>query len=130
MMEKISAEIVAADDYVNRRLTTFFRFQIALTLAMQKHGLTSRALPLRYNFPNDWRFDEKYPKDLADVRILHYLRCELVDREKDFNNLANVEALIRRRDLRGSNEVLRRRLDELYPMIAKEEALKITPSYR
>jgi hypothetical protein len=34
MMEKIGAEISAADDFVNKSLTTFFRFQIALTLAI------------------------------------------------------------------------------------------------
>jgi hypothetical protein len=121
MMNKIGKEIVAADDFVNKRLTTFFRFQIALTLAIQKYGLTSRALPLRYNFPNDPRFDRRYPDDLADVRILHYLRCKIVHRENDFANLDRVAALIRRRDLQGSNEVLRQCLEELFPAIKREE---------
>ena len=43
-------------------------------------------------------------------------------RENDFSDLEHVAALIRRRDLAGSNEVLRKRLEELYPMVAAEES--------
>jgi hypothetical protein len=121
MMNQISAEIIKADDFVTRSLTTFFRFQIALTLTIEKHKLPSRTIPLRYNFPNDPGFDQKYPNDLSDVRILHYLRCEVVHRERDFVDLTRVAALIQRRDLRGSNEVLRRCVEELYPAIKREE---------
>ena len=121
MMNAIATEIAAAYDLVTKRLTTFFLFQIALTLAIQKKNLPSRALPLRYNFPNDPRFDQKYPDELADVRILHYLRCETVHRENDFAASERVAALIRRPDLQGSNELLRKRLEELYPIVAEED---------
>jgi hypothetical protein len=121
MMNKISTEMATAVEFVNKRLNTFFRFQIALTLAIQKYGLTTRALPLRYNFPNDPRFDKTYPDDLSDVRILHYLRRDIVHRENDFSDLARVARLIQRTDLRGSNEVLRHCLEELYPVVEKEE---------
>jgi hypothetical protein len=122
MMDTIGEEIIAADTFVSERLATFFRFQIALTLAMQKRCLTSRALPLRYNFPNDPRFDRNYPEELAAVRVLHYLRCEIVHRENDFADLERVAALIRRRDLVSSNEVLRKRVAELYPIVAGESS--------
>ena len=106
LMDNISSDIAAADRVVTENLDTFFRFQIALTLVIQKHQLPICALPLRYNFPNDPRFDRKYSEELDDVRILHYLRCEVVHREKDFAELAGVAALINRRDLQGSNEVI------------------------
>ena len=122
MAERIGAELVTADQFVTRSLTTFFRFQIALTLIIAKNQLPARALPLRYNFPNDPRFDQKYPDELSDLRILHYLRREILDREKDFTDLERVSALIRRRDLEGSNEVLRKRLEQLYPLVAAEES--------
>ena len=122
LMDKVGEEIIAADHFVSERVTTFFRFQIALTLAMQKQRLASLALPLRYNFPNDPRFDRAYPDELTNVRVLHYLRCEIVHRENDFADLERVAAIIRRRDLVGSNEVLRKRLEELYPMVAAEES--------
>ncbi|MDQ3199942.1 MAG: hypothetical protein M3Q46_12300 [Verrucomicrobiota bacterium] len=121
LMETISREIEKADDFVNANLDTFFRFQIALTLAIQKHSLPVRALPLRYNFPNDPRFDARYPEELADLRILHYLRCDSIDREKDFCSLANVAALIARQDLQGSNEIFRRKLAQLYDVVRQEE---------
>jgi hypothetical protein len=127
MMETIGAEIEKADDFVNARLDTFFRFQIALTLTIQKHSLPVRALPIRYNFPNDPRFDAKYPEELSDVRVLHYLRCKMIHREKDFCSLDNVALLIARRDLTGSNEVFRQKVAELYPVVMEGEAL---PAHR
>jgi hypothetical protein len=125
LMQTLSAEMEPADNFVNATIETFFRFQIALTLAIQKTNLPSRALPLRYNFPNDPRFDRRYPHELEQVCILHYLRCDVVHRENDFADLAKVAGLIGRRDMAGSDEVLRRTLAELYPIVAKEER-KIT----
>jgi hypothetical protein len=120
-MENLGREIIAADHFVSANLETFFRHQIALTLAIQRTGVSSRALPLRYNFPNDPQFDQKYTDELAQLRILHYLRREMVDRERDFASLGAVERLIARTDLIGSNEVLRVTLAELYPIVAAEE---------
>jgi hypothetical protein len=123
LMDKISAEMARADEFVKASLTSGYRFQIALTLAILKNGLTTRSLPVRYNFPNDSRFDEKYPEDLNDIRILHYLRvyAQVVDRKKDFASLESVAALIARDNLRGSNEVFRRCIEELYPRVLEEE---------
>ncbi len=122
LMGSLAAEIEPADNFVSSILETFFRFQIALTLSIQKAGLPARALPLRYNFPNDRRFDERHPGELAAIRILHYLRHEIVHREDDFADLSRVAALIGRGDLRGSNEVLRKTLEMLYPAVAAEES--------
>ena len=123
MMEIVSSEMEKADDFVNARLDTFFRFQIALTLTLQKHDLPVRALPLRYNFPNDPRFDSKDPEKLSNVRILHYLRCEIIHREKDFW-FKQSRGPNRSAGPMGSNEIFRRRLAQLYPSIQKEEAFK------
>jgi hypothetical protein len=126
MMNKISANIADADRIVTENVETFFRFQIALTLVIQKHQLATRALPLRYNFPNDPRFDLKYPEELRDVRVLHYLRCEIIDREKDFKSLDQVAGLVQRRDLRGSNEVLRKCIGKLFEIVREEEAKRLS----
>ena len=129
-MEVLNEEMEPADMFVSATLNTFFRFQIGLTLAIQKAGLPTRALPLRYNFPNDPQFDQKYPDELAQIRILHYLRCEIVHRERDFTDLRNVVGLIARTDLSGSNEVLRETVAALYPVVAAEESVPVTGSFR
>lgn len=120
-METLGAEILAADDFVSANFDTFFRHQIALTLAIQKTGVQTRVLPLRYNFPNDPQFDRNYPQELEQIRILHYLRGEIVHRERDFADLRSVAALMARTDLAGSNAILRETIAALYPLVKQEE---------
>jgi hypothetical protein len=91
----------------------FFKGQVAVTLALYRLGLRRLALELRYNFPNDPLFDSAYPRDLDDLRILHYLRTEIVDRDGDFASPEALRALVARRDLIGSNELLRETLEKL-----------------
>ena len=80
---------------------------MALALAVAKSGVPARTLPLRFNFPNQRAFDLAHPAELADVRFLHYLRTEIVHRDRDFEGPAAMRRLIGRTDLSGSNEVLR-----------------------
>jgi hypothetical protein len=91
----------------------FFKAQIALTLALYRLGLRRLALELRYNFPNDPLFDSAHPRELDDVRILHYLRTEILDRDGDFASPEALKALVARRDLIGSNEILRKTVEKL-----------------
>jgi hypothetical protein len=91
----------------------FFKAQIAVTLALYQLGMRRIALELRYNFPNDPLFDAAYPEDLRDMRILHYLRTEIVDRDRDFATIRTLRSLIGRKDLTGSNEVLRKTVQTL-----------------
>jgi hypothetical protein len=91
----------------------FFKAQAALTLGLYRLGLRRITLEPRYNFPNDPLFDAAYPQDLRDIRILHYLRTNIVSRERDFASSAALDALIARSDLTGSNEVLRTTLAKL-----------------
>jgi hypothetical protein len=61
-----------------------FSGQIALTLALAAHDVATRAVGLRYNFPNDRRADRLHPEELLDVRLIHYLRTEQFDRQEIF----------------------------------------------
>jgi hypothetical protein len=92
-----------------------FKGQVALTLAVYRLGLRRFVLEPRYNFPNDPRFDAAYPEDLDDVRILHYLRGEIVHRDRDFASAEALSELVLRDDLHGSNEVLRATVRALMP---------------
>ncbi len=121
-MRAVCSAIPTALDFINARVELYTRDQIALTLAMARAGVRVRVLPPRYNFPNDPRFDAAYPAELADIRILHYLRTAIVHRDRDFATLGDLKRLTRRTDLAGSNEILRAHLAGLYPVIAAGEA--------
>ena len=121
MADKISGDMIAADRFAAANITTNKSFQVGLTLCIQKHGLPAISIPHRYNFPNDPLFEKKFPKELEDVRMIHYTDRSVVHRDKDLQSLGAVAALIARRDLTGSNEILRRHMEKLYPIVAEEE---------
>lgn len=63
---------------------SYMSAQIALALAVEAEQVPRRALGMAYNFPNDPIADEMYPEELADVRVLHFLRQQHVQRAKIF----------------------------------------------
>lgn len=87
--------------------------QLALALAVAKSGVPSKVLPLCYNFPNQTEFDHYHPRELADIRIMHYLRENIIHRERDFADVGALRRLVARTDLPGSNEVVREVVAEL-----------------
>lgn len=98
-------------------MNSYFVDQIAFTLAMELAGVNISVLPPRFNFPNQIGFDHRYPEDLADIKFLHFLRLDTIDRERDFASMDAMRKLIARTDLRGSNEILRRRIAQLLPLM-------------
>jgi len=121
MVDSISPEMPAADAYASTAVKGNKRFQLAFSLAIQKHAFPVRVLPFRFNFVNDPFFDERYPEELKNVRVIHYARRTTINRDIIFNSLENVAEFIGRRDLAGSNEALRQLIAELYPIVAAEE---------
>jgi hypothetical protein len=121
LMEKMFAFYPAAAEAVEQVMATYFLPQLARTLAIYRTGIPRKALPVRYNFPNDPLYDENYPDELSQVSVLHYLRKEIIDKDTDFANPESCARLIARSDLRGSNELLRARLAELHDEVAGEE---------
>jgi hypothetical protein len=118
---RFAAVSVAYDailDRVRGILNSYFFDQIGLTLAVAEAKSPTVSLPLRYNFPNQPEFDAAHPAELADIRFLHYLRTDIIDRDRDFASPEATEVFLRRRDLAGSNERLRARVKEL---MEKEE---------
>lgn len=94
---------------------TYWFDQTGLALAVEAAGVMLRSLPLRWNFPNQAAFDKAYPEELADVRFIHFLRTDTVDRDRDFEDVHAMHRFIARTDLVGSNEVLRRHVADLMP---------------
>jgi hypothetical protein len=92
---------------------TYWFDQLALALAVARSGVPCTALPLRFNFPNQAAFDTAHPRELDSIRVLHYLREDVINRTTDFESLPAIRRLVARTDLKGSNEVLRRTVAEV-----------------
>jgi hypothetical protein len=95
-----------------------FSGQVALTLALTKTGARTRALPMRYNYPNDPVADRLHPDELANVVVFHYLRLHAFDRHRIFADEATYLGFLAM-ELEGSDRVfqqaVRRLLGEAYP---------------
>lgn len=86
-----------------------FAGQLALCLAIYERDIPRVAIDIRHNFPNDEWADRIFLNDLADVRIIHYLREHVIGgRRATWSSDEALTAFVKRRDLTGSNEVLRR----------------------
>lgn len=105
----------AALEFTHSLMNSYFADQIAFTLALYWLGCFVNVVSPKLNFPNDPGFDSRYPDDLADARFVHFLRSGVIDRDYDFSSVATMERLVARRDLQGSNEVLRERVEQLLP---------------
>lgn len=84
---------------------SYMSAQIALALAAEAEQVPRRALGMAYNFPNDPIADERYPEELSDVRILHFLRQQQVQRAKIFANPQEFAHFLQL-PLEGSNRAL------------------------
>ena len=120
LMEEMCMLFSKADDSIAAVGNFVYKAQIARTLAMYKAGVPVRSLPVRYNFPNDRRFERAYPYELDDLRILHYLRCDAIDRNRDFASPSMVRQMLARNDLTGANEKLRGLIASMEWRVASE----------
>ena len=62
-----------------------FTGQVASTLAVTEAGVSTWALPMRYNFPNDPIAQRLHPREAESVVIYHYLRTTQFDRHRIFS---------------------------------------------
>ncbi|MEO7841488.1 MAG: glycoside hydrolase family 99-like domain-containing protein [Anaerolineales bacterium] len=103
-----------------------FSGQIALALSLLALDIPTYELGLQYNFPNDPLADQLHPKELKDVRLIHYLRTDKFDRhavfttEEAFNGFLSLK-------LEGSNKLfqdhVRKLTDGKYPFHSEKPAL-------
>lgn len=115
-------------DVVSTFEDTYFIDQIAMTLALEKNKINTNVLPLRYNFPNQKEFDEKFPLELQNVRFIHFLRTNVIDRDSDFDSLSSIKKLVNRNDLHGSNEIFRKKVSDIYSLLSTQENEEISLS--
>jgi hypothetical protein len=109
LFERLAPAYAEAVVFLRATLSdTYWIDQVAFTLAVHQAGIPTHQLSLRWNFPNRPSFDAAHPAELADVRFLHAMQTDIVDRDGDFESADAMAALVARTDLTGSNERLRR----------------------
>jgi hypothetical protein len=93
-------------------VNNYFYEQITVPLAVAKHKIPTVALPMRYNFPNYPIADTKYLAEIKQIRLIHYLRTELFDRQKIFASGDAFEAFMKL-ELDGSNRIFQDRVHQI-----------------
>jgi capsular polysaccharide biosynthesis protein len=68
----------------DRLVNPYYAGQIALGLSAARIPLPSIVLPLRFNLPNDPVVPERYPEELENAVVFHYLREDQFDRQQIF----------------------------------------------
>jgi hypothetical protein len=115
--EVIYDEMAAADRFGD----TFYKCQLALSLAIQRKHLSWAALPMKCNFPNDQALGEKYARDAEDVRLFHYLRIGAFDKRRDFMSPDDVTRMLARTDLTGVDRTLQMHLRRVHRQVLVEQ---------
>lgn len=119
VFEEFSSHYLAIRPRLMDRLASpYFAGQVALTLAATQMCATTIALPMRYNFPNDASATKRFPEELEEVRMFHYLRTDTFDRQEIFRDPAGY-ARFMEMPMTGANEVFRQHvlhlLGKVYP---------------
>lgn len=89
---------------VRRALGNHFYGQVGIALAVERAPLPWRAVPMRFNFPNDRRADRLHPEELENVVLLHYLRHTKFDRHTVFASRDSFEEFLAMQHV-GSDQV-------------------------
>ncbi len=125
LFEKMGPSVYQDMAHVVRAVgPTFFRCQLALTLGLYRANAEIMALPMRYNFPNRSGFAERFSHELADVRVIHYLGTEHMEKRADFATVDAVGAFIARCPDSDVHGVFKSKLAELHPLVVAEVGLQ------
>jgi hypothetical protein len=116
-MRKVGASIYDAMNQVDQTLETMFKCQLGLTLALYRHGIPVRPLPIKYNFPNYEVFRKGYAADFADSRVIHYLGRDQFDKSRDLQSLESLGRWLSQGRLTKTNQMLRGELRKAYKSI-------------
>jgi hypothetical protein len=87
----------------------FFAGQVALALALAETGTRTCALLMRYNFHNDALAETRYPEELDNVSIFHYLRTDKFDRHRIFVNAVQYAEFLKI-PLEGANHAFQQQI--------------------
>jgi hypothetical protein len=72
----------------------FFIGQMSTTLAIVRNKIPWGTAPFKYNFVNSEVYLQRYRADFEDLRLLHFLDNRNIHKDKSFESLEAVEALL------------------------------------
>lgn len=132
IFEEFSHHYLAIRPRLMDRLSSpYFAGQVGLTLAATQMGAATYALPMRYNFPNDVAATRRFPEELDDVRIFHYLRTDTFDRQDIFRDQSGYDRFIEA-PMDGASAAFRQHVVRLlgkdYPFADHRTAVGAEPS--
>jgi hypothetical protein len=131
LLGELHRQLSVVQPAIRRWLDNDFYGQLGIALAVERGNIPHRALPMRYNFPNDQRAETMCPDDLADIKLLHYLRRDHFDRHLIFATNAAFDGFLNT-PLQGSDAVFQRHVAQLtanrYPFPAIELAAVVDGS--
>ena len=90
----------------------YFVAQISIALAVELARIPWRALPMRFNFPNDRNADRLHAAELDRVVLIHYLRDKIFDRHRIFCQPASFDQFLSM-TLEGSDRVFQDRVVQI-----------------
>jgi len=123
LIRSVGSDLYREMQHVGSVLETFFRFQIALTLALVRQRLPWRCLPMRYNFtPGFDAYIERLRDEWEHVRFIHYFKSRqfpkhLLDDERA------MDLWLAAAPNREPEATLRRVFEPLHRVVQEEDAL-------
>jgi hypothetical protein len=100
---------------------SYFDGQIALAMAITQLNAPARALPLRYNMPNNPLLEALHHRELEHAVILHLLHEHQFRRAETFASLVSLEAFRDRTDLRVVSLMAQEVIQAIFPALVAEE---------
>lgn len=104
LLRRLYSTMAEIHPVLERLLGGYFVAQVSIALAVERAGIPWRALPMRFNFPNDPKADRLFATELDQIVLLHYLRHDLFDRHRIFAQPASFDELMSM-TLEGSNRI-------------------------
>jgi hypothetical protein len=102
IMTTIGSSIADDLSAVDSVMSSWFRGQIALTLALTRHRIPWKELDLKYNFPftkPPEALGTVAPNQLEDIRIWHYIDDSAISKYRDFDSAEAIARMLHRADL-------------------------------
>ena len=125
MGETFESELEAVD----RVVETWFKSQIANSLAFARHQIPCGILPINYNFPlhvpgdriRALNPDPDGANSIEDIKIFHYLGDGEVNKEH-FATVESLQEVLQRKDMSPAGEVFQRKLRKVHERITMAPA--------